>query len=87
MESFRLIRDKLGWTRYKMAKYLGITDSRYKYLEAQAAITQLSVLKKLRELAYKTGMSADEFWEILDADIVLEKNNPDEFAVKVKPKK
>ena len=40
VKTFKIIRDKLGWTSYKMAKELGISQTQYNYLERTAKTAQ-----------------------------------------------
>lgn len=61
VQTFRIIREKLGWTRYKMSKELGISQTQYNYLEDKAKTAQTSVLIKLQKLS---GLTGQEFWDI-----------------------
>ncbi len=68
MKIVKTIREKLGLTRYAMAKRLGISCSRYDYLECDAKITQLNILLQLRDLAKEAKISGDDFLDRLKAD-------------------
>ena len=59
---FKIIREALGWTRYKMAKELGISQVRYQKLECKTVAYNKFLLKRLFEIS---GLDADTFMRIL----------------------
>lgn len=64
VQAFGFVRKKLGWTRYKMAKELGISQTQYDYLESKAKSTQTHVLVRLQEIAEKEAkIGLGEFWK------------------------
>ena len=62
MQMFETIREKLGWSKYKLAKELGVTPSHYSYLSTKAKTAQTEILVRLQEIS---GLSGDEFWKIV----------------------
>jgi DNA-binding XRE family transcriptional regulator len=66
VQTFRIIREMLGWTRYKMAKELGISQTQYDYLEREAKSTQTKLLIKLKKVS---GLSGNEFWKIFEREV------------------
>lgn len=66
VQTFRIVREKLGYTKYKMAKSLGITPSHYEYLETKAKNTQTEVLIKLQKIS---GLSPAKFWELFQKEV------------------
>lgn len=69
VETFKKVREKLGWTHYKMAKALDISQTQYKYLEENAKSCQTKVLLKLFEVS---KMSDAEFWKLFRSSEELE---------------
>jgi transcriptional regulator with XRE-family HTH domain len=66
MQIFKIIRQKLGWTRYKMAKELGISQTQYDYLEQKAVNAAIKTLLKLQEVSERELlMPLQEFWGLL----------------------
>ena len=62
VETFRIIREKLGWNKYTMDKNLGISQKKLNYCEKKAATVNHKLLIKLQELS---GMSVQEFWNLV----------------------
>lgn len=74
MQIFKTIRDRLGWTRYKLAKSLGISQTQYDYLERKAANAQAKILIKLQDIAERELLiTLDEFWALLKREGVTER--------------
>lgn len=64
VETFKKVRERLGWTQYKMAKELDISQTQYKYLEEKAKSCQTKILLKLFEVS---EMSDSDFWKLFRA--------------------
>lgn len=62
MQIFELVREKLGWSKYKLAQELKITPSHYGYVSTKAKTAQTEILIRLQELS---GISPSEFWKLL----------------------
>lgn len=65
MQTFKIIRERLGWKPYRMAKELGISQTQYAYLEETAKSTQTKLIIKLKKIS---GMSGEEFWKIFEKE-------------------
>lgn len=65
MKLLAKIRAKFGWTKYKLAKDLGISQTRLNRLEAGANDRYVKLLLKIIELCEKNGMTKDEVIEEL----------------------
>lgn len=65
MQIFRKIREKLGWTRYKMASELRVSPSHLAYIEDKAKDTKTEILIRLKIIS---GMSAEQFWKLLEKE-------------------
>lgn len=59
MKLARKIREELGFTRYKMARELKMSDAQYKQLEEIGKNPSLATLKKLFAVS---GWDAATFW-------------------------
>jgi len=65
VQTFKIIRQRLGWTAYKMSKALGISQSQYAYLETKAKSCKTSTLVLLQRIAEKEGIKGQEIWDLL----------------------
>jgi transcriptional regulator with XRE-family HTH domain len=65
MEIVRLIRDKLGFTKYRMGQELGVSTTAIYQYEDKAESMRLDVLCRLRQVS---GMSWNEFGKMLDGE-------------------
>jgi hypothetical protein len=62
VKTFEVIQDRLGWTDYKMAKELGISQTQYIYLRHKAKSTQSRILIRLADIAEKyAGIDGAQF--------------------------
>lgn len=66
MQIFKKIRDLKGWSKYKMAKSLRITQTQLNHYENQPVSTREMILIKLQE---ESGLSVDEFWQLLSREV------------------
>lgn len=66
VDTFRKIRKKLGWTSYKMAKELGISQTQYNYCEREAKSVNTKTLFKLQRIS---GIPLEEFWKMVEKDV------------------
>lgn len=66
VQIFKKIRDINGWSAYKMAKSLKITQTQLKHYEEQPVSTREMLLVKLQEIS---GMSVHQFWEMLEKEV------------------
>lgn len=65
LQVFRIIREKLGWSQYKLAQEIGVSQSHLRYLEEKAKNTQTKTLIRLQKVS---GLSPAKFWEILEKE-------------------
>jgi len=65
MQIFETIREKLGWSKYKLALELGVTPSHYSYLSTKAKTVQTKILVRLQEIS---GISGAKFWELIQGE-------------------
>ncbi len=66
---FEIIRKRLGWNRYKMAKALKMSQTQYLYLEEIAQNCTAKSLVRLQALAERElEMSLSEFWDLVTRD-------------------
>jgi plasmid maintenance system antidote protein VapI len=65
VEIFEIVREKLGHSKYKMAKELGVTPSHYAYLSTKARNARTEIIVRLKEIS---GLSAAEFWKLLKSE-------------------
>lgn len=73
MQIFRTTREKLGWSSYKMAKELGISQSQYQYIEQVAEYTRTETLVRLVDVWLKNKLGNErqfiaELRKEVDAD-------------------
>lgn len=68
VSALKTIRERLGWSKYRMAEQLGISYPSYKHLELKATGCQFGLLKKIRDLAARAGIDLNELWELLMVD-------------------
>lgn len=61
VQAFKIIRESLGWTRYKMAKELGVSESHLRHIEENGEDTRGKNLIKLQKVS---GLSPTKFWQI-----------------------
>lgn len=66
VDTFRRVRKKLGWTAYKMAKALEISQTQYNYCEQKAQSVNTKTLVKLQKIS---GIPINEFWEMVKKDV------------------
>lgn len=66
VETFKRIREKLGWTAYRMAKTLDMPQTQYNYLERKARSANTKTLVKLQKIS---GIPLNEFWEMIRQDV------------------
>ena len=65
MQIFETVREKLGWSKYKLAKELKITPSHYSYLSTKAKTVQTEILVRLQEIS---GISGSDFWKLIQKE-------------------
>lgn len=73
VELVRVIKRKLGWSSYKMAKTLGIPAIQFSYTEKTARSVRIDLLIRIIDLAMNTAnMSLEECFKLLgkDAEII-----------------
>ena len=69
VQVFKIIRKKLGWSRYRMAKELKMSQSAYDHIEQRAQNVSARSLQKLQRVAEKQmAMSLAEFWDLSQLD-------------------
>ena len=63
VQVFKSIRSSLKWSRYKMAKELGISQTQYDYLEKTAQSCQKKILLSLWDVCKEELlMEPGDFW-------------------------
>lgn len=76
MDSFLKVRTELGWTPYKMAKELGISQTQYTYLEKIGRSPGLKTSTLFTDIAVeKGGYTHKEVHEMLKKDAWTEAEN------------
>ena len=69
VQVFKIIREKLGWSRYKMAKRLRMSQSAYDHIEQRAQNVSARSLQRLQKIAEReAGIELSEFWELAQLD-------------------
>lgn len=63
MEAIEKIRKKLGFSKYKLSKELGISQTQYNYYVKNPASIKLPMLSKLKEIS---GLSWTDIGELID---------------------
>lgn len=66
VQVFEKIRERKGWTKYKLAKELGISSTQLNYYENRAKSVNTRVLIRLRSVS---GLSWGAFGELLEAEV------------------
>ena len=66
MDIFKKIKKLKGWNDYKMAQKLGIPQSSLKHYALKPVSTREKLLINLQEIS---GMSVDEFWNLLKHEV------------------
>lgn len=61
VQTFKNIRESKKWTKYRMSKELGISQTQYDYLEKTAKSVKTDILLKLFKLS---DLSHGEFWKL-----------------------
>lgn len=62
MEIYKSIRKSKGWTPYKMAKALRISQTQLSHYEKMPISQREMLLVRMQELS---GLTLSEFWEVL----------------------
>ena len=69
VQVFQIIRKKLKWSRYRMAKELKMSQSAYDHIEQRAQNVSVRSLQKLQQLAQaRLEMDLAEFWDLAQLD-------------------
>ena len=68
MEFIKKIRENLGFSKYRMSKELGYTKD-YNYNRFENAKQNVN-LEKLIILWHLSGLSADEFLQMIEAEVL-----------------
>lgn len=69
MEGLRIIREKINYSKYRMAQELKLPHSQYGYLEKKAQLLQIKILKDLRAICLRHGISEQEMLNFLEQGI------------------
>ena len=74
VEIVKFIREKLGWTAYRMTKELGLkSQSSYTVLERTSRGIRAETLVRLQELAEEAGIPLDVFWREFKKEVSARK--------------
>lgn len=66
VQAFKIVREKLGWTEYRMAKAMGVTPTHYRSLERKIENPGKEILMKFQAIAEKHAkIDLREFWDLL----------------------
>lgn len=69
MEGLKIIRERIQYSKYRMANELGVPHSQYKYLEEKALMLQLKLLKNLRKICERHSISLEDMHKALEAEV------------------
>ena len=62
MKAVTIIRERLKWSKYRLAKKLGVSQTSLNYLEDEAQSLRIDLLVKLQDLS---GMADAPFWKLI----------------------
>lgn len=65
VEFIRIIRERLGWTRYRLAREVGEATQTIDHAEEKGVSIRPALLCKIRKCS---GLSWKQFGELLDAE-------------------